>query len=171
MASYSADRPLTFFARERPDGRVGFWWVAPDSDSFTEAKNDLRLAFNHSTGLRYDGEDREWTLPRHSVARLQRWADAWAISQDWEAPPRYGDQSGRARQNYAGRDLSARMVSSGDPYAVLHLRPDAPLWAAEAVYRAFSKRAHPDAGGSHAQAVAVNRAIACIRQHAEALAS
>jgi len=170
MASYSADRPLSFFARERPDARIGFWWTAPDSDAFTAAKNDLRAGFNHSTGLRFDGQAKEWTLPLRSVACLQRWADAWATSQDWEATSHDGRRNSR-RTDDAGRAPRRHTVASSDPYAVLHLRQDAPLWAAEAVYRAAHKHMHPDAGGSHAQAVAVNHAIATIREQAAALAS
>lgn len=162
--------PLSFFARERPDGRVGFWWLASDSDAFTAAKTNLRLTFNHSTGLRFDGEAREWTLPLRSFARLQRWADAWSSDQHWEATSHDGRRNSH-RTDDAGRAPRVRTASSGDPYEVLHLRPDAPLWAAEAVYRAAQKHMHPDVGGDHVQAVAVNLAIACIRQHAEALAS
>lgn len=50
-----------------------------------------------------------------------------------------------------------------DAYGALYLTPNAPLWAAEAVYRAGQKRVHPDTGGSHSQAAALNRAIAVLR--------
>ncbi len=37
---------------------------------------------------------------------------------------------------------------------------------AEHVYRWWAKRAHPDAGGTHAAAVGINAAITVIREHA-----
>ncbi len=149
---------LTFFARERTDGRYGFWWITSDTDLWAEAKADLKRSFNHGTGLKYDGAAREWTLPSYSIARLQRWADAWAGRQDWNATRR----DGQHRHSERPQDAPAAPASS--PYRVLYLVPDAPLWAAEAVYRAAAKIAHPDvAGGDHAQAVSLNTAIQAIR--------
>jgi hypothetical protein len=51
------------------------------------------------------------------------------------------------------------------PLARLHLRPTAPLWAAQAVYRAAMQRAYPDHGGDHATACALTEAISVIREH------
>jgi len=158
MSSYQKS-DLTFFARQRPDGRIGFWWLAgDDTDLWADAKNDLKRTFNHATGLRYDPDEREWTIPRSSVPRLQRWADAWASQQEWDALPRSGQQYRSER----GQDVPCAPASSA--YRTLHLVPDAPLWAAEAVYRAAQKLTHPDvAGGNHAQAVSLNTAIQEIR--------
>jgi len=149
---------LTFFARERADGRYGFWWITADTDLWADAKNDLKRTFNHGSGLRYDGDAREWTLPRYAVERLQRWADAWAARQEWNAAQRNGQQ----RHDERAQDAPEAPASSA--YRTLYLLPDAPLWAAEAVYRAGAKLAHPDiAGGDHAQAVSLNTAIQAIR--------
>ena len=157
MSSYYKS-DLSFFARERTDGRHGFWWIAADTDLWADAKNDLKRTFNHGTGLRYDPEEREWTIPRSSVPRLQRWADAWAGRQEWDAARR----NGQHRHYERAQDAPAGAGSS--PYRMLYLVPDAPLWAAEAVYRAAQKVAHPDiAGGDHAQAVSLNTAIQAIR--------
>ena len=38
------------------------------------------------------------------------------------------------------------------------------VWAAEAVYRAATRWAHPDVGGTHDQALELNRAIDVIRR-------
>jgi hypothetical protein len=160
MTSYRKS-DLTFFARERADGRYGFWWLA-DSATWAAAKNDLRASFPHYTGLKYDGQAREWTVPRYSVERLQRWADAWAGRQEWNAAQRNG------QQRHYERTQDAPAASASSPYRVLYLVPDAPLWAAEAVYRAGAKLAHPDVvGGDHAQAVALNTAIREIREAQE----
>ncbi len=157
MSSYYKS-DLSFFARERTDGRYGFWWITSDTDLWADAKTDLKRSFNHGTGLRYDGDAREWTLPSYSVERLQRWADAWASQQEWNAVQRNGQQ----RHDERAQDAPEAPASSA--YRTLYLLPNAPLWAAEAVYRAGAKLAHPDvAGGDHAQAVSLNTAIQAIR--------
>ncbi len=157
MSSYYKS-DLSFFARERPDGRYGFWWITADTDLWADAKTDLKRSFNHSSGLRYDPDEREWTIPRPSVPRLQRWADAWAGRQEWNAARRNG------QQRHYERTPDAPAAPASSAYRTLYLLPDAPLWAAEAVYRAAQKLAHPDvAGGDHAQAVSLNTAIQEIR--------
>ena len=54
-------------------------------------------------------------------------------------------------------------VHSTGPYATLHIADDAPLSVAEAAYRALSRQAHPDAGGTHERMRALNLAIEQIR--------
>ena len=158
MSFHDRQHNLTFFARERTDGRIGFWWITADTDLWADAKTDLKRSFNHSSGLHYDGDEREWTLPRYAVERLQRWADAWASQQEWNAARR----NGQHRHYERAQDGPEAPVLLA--YRTLYLLPDAPLWAAEAVYRAGAKLAHPDvAGGDHAQAVSLNTAIQTIR--------
>lgn len=55
-------------------------------------------------------------------------------------------------------------ASSGDVYAVLCVRTDAPLEVCEAAYRALVKRHHPDSGGSNQAMQALNQAITIIRR-------
>jgi len=149
---------LSFFARERGDGSLAFWWLSDDSAIWTAAKTDLKTNFPHHSGLRYDPTEREWVIPRRSIDRLQRWADAWASQQEWDAPRRNGQQH-RSERAQAASEAPVLLA-----YRTLYLLPDAPLWAAEAVYRAGAKLAHPDiAGGDHAQAVSLNAAIQAIR--------
>lgn len=51
-----------------------------------------------------------------------------------------------------------------DPWAVLHLRPDAPAEVASAAHKALVKLLHPDAGnGSSSHMAAVNSAYDAIR--------
>jgi len=50
-----------------------------------------------------------------------------------------------------------------DPYEVLGIRPDAPLALAEAAYKHLINQAHPDKGGTDAQAAALNAAIEKVR--------
>ncbi len=50
-------------------------------------------------------------------------------------------------------------------YAVLHVKPDAPLEAAESFFRLLAQRHHPDKpGGSTEKMQALNRALAEARQ-------
>jgi hypothetical protein len=53
-----------------------------------------------------------------------------------------------------------------DPYEVLDIRPGAPLAVAEAAYKAKMRLAHPDSGGSIAEAKRLNTAIEKIRKEA-----
>ncbi len=156
MSSYQKS-DLTFFARERADGRYGFWWLA-DSATWAAAKNDLRASFPHHTGLKYDGQAREWTVPRYSVERLQRWADAWAGRQEWDARPR-GGQQGYARGSEGTPDAS---LSSA--YRELHLLPSAPPELVTAAYRTLAQLHHPDHGGDTGAMVALNAAVDVIRE-------
>lgn len=58
----------------------------------------------------------------------------------------------------------AAPASARDPYEVLGIRPDAPMEAVEAVYRALAKTAHPDRhGGDDAAMVELNAAIERVR--------
>jgi hypothetical protein len=69
------------------------------------------------------------------------------------------------RQAYA--QLPAPQAAAAlprSPYAVLGVQPDAPLTVCEAAWKARLKSVHPDAGGTDAQAVAVNAAMDAIRK-------
>ena len=76
--------------------------------------------------------------------------------------PRAG---GRATPSTAARPLRFSPLDAA--YETLWPRPEAPVWAAEAVYRAVQKKLHPDASGSHEDAVAANAAIALICSSAD----
>ncbi len=54
--------------------------------------------------------------------------------------------------------------AASDPYAVLYVRPDAPLGVAEAAYKVLARAAHPDAGGDATQMARLNAAIDAIRK-------
>ncbi len=166
MSSYYRQSGLTFFARQRPDGRIGFWWLAgDDTDLWADAKNDLKRAFNHRAGLRYDPEEREWTLPRYSVERLQRWADAWTSQQEWDAPRRNGQQ----RRSERHQDAPAAPLT--EAYATLHLLPSAPPELVTAAYRALAQLHHPDRGGDTGAMIVINRAVEILRDGAMRKAS
>ena len=64
-----------------------------------------------------------------------------------------------ARQVYAALPPASTL----DPYLILGIRSDAPKEVAEAAYRALSRYAHPDAGGSDQKQAVLNAAIEAVR--------
>ncbi len=137
-----------------------FRWQVNDLATFDEIRADLRRSFPRSARLRFDKGLGGWALPMSERANFETWLRYWfspACQYPW--PPEDDEtQAGRTRaQRGGGRSLA-------EAFALLHLNMDAPLWAAEAVYRAAQKHMHPDAGGTHAQATALNEAIALIRE-------
>ncbi len=162
-----AQPSVSFFARNRPDGRIGFWWLSDDSGTWQDAKDDLRRTFTHATGLRYDPDHREWTAPHYSLDRLQRWANAWAYNQqEWNAAPRNGRQSYHEPHQDA-QDAPEPALTTA--YKALCLTPDAPPDLVQTAYRWWAKQTHPDHNGGDGQAMtAVNQAVAVIRAHGRA---
>jgi len=184
--------PTVLYLHDGPDG-IRFRWRTADAFEFEELRCDLRRVFPAGrSGLRFDAEAKAWWLPADQRDSFQMWARGWFSAQDtraWEpnadtskddprgrthrsdgASDHAGQRGGRQRTGPGGRRAGHTRATQGDTsvlaqaYSTLHLREDAPLWAAEAVYRAAQKQGHPDVGGSHADAVAVNRAIAVIRE-------
>jgi hypothetical protein len=76
-------------------------------------------------------------------AMVQLYRQMFPVEQQRQTPPRE----------------EPRRASTPEWARTLHISPDAPLEVAEAAYRALSKRAHPDYGGSHDTMKALNRAI------------
>jgi len=115
--------------------------------------SSLKDAFPYTgdEGLLFDRERKRWTVPAWRRSELDRWLTAtfeqpaitWATSTSLQA---------------------SHIDALADAHAALYLTADAPLWMAEAAYRAAQKQYHPDiAGGTHTAAARINRAIAIIR--------
>lgn len=135
-------------------------WTADDAASFHDVKDSFRDYFPRHADATWCPDEKAWSVPRHLQPRLERWLAAHADPDcvHWER------QSGRyQREERAEARPPATLAGA---LRTLHLQPDAPLWAAEAVYKAAVKHTHPDAGGSHEAACAVNQAIALIRDYA-----
>lgn len=60
---------------------------------------------------------------------------------------------------------SAPAPAPADAWAELYLRPGAPDFVIDAVFRAMAKRAHPDAGGTHEEMIRINSAAERLRQN------
>src|SRR5207245_9401101 len=101
----------------------------------------------------YSATSKTWSVPLWCRPRLHQWADYWfdADCQQWD-----DDEVGNITQ---ATDPVERA------YAELHLLPTAPPELVQAAQRIMVKLSHPDAGGSHEAAVAVNLAVELIRAH------
>ncbi len=139
-------------------------WRVFGGDDFTYVKASFRQHFPKSSGAEWLPDSKAWVLPIWQRATLRSWC-ARLFEPDAVAWRDYDASHEQQRQSYQRQDTprTPRTSPLSDAYGMLHRRPDAPLWAAEAVYRAAAKIAHPDAGGDHDQAVALNAAIDVIR--------
>lgn len=70
------------------------------------------------------------------------------------------DLEDESRQHSHHRPALTRVEAA----ATLHLLPDAPSWAIDALYRAAAKRCHPDAGGDTEQMQRLNLAVEVLRE-------
>lgn len=135
-------------------------WTTSGGIVFNTVRESFRAAFPSRSGVKWGPGTKEWRIPERLHVLFHGWLartfDPEAVQ--WSAAY---DPFTRERHQDVPRRPTA--PSDDDPYATLHLRPRAPLWACEAVYRAAVKQCHPDVGGDHAQAVAINRAIEAIR--------
>jgi hypothetical protein len=126
-------------------------------ESFDEARISFRLTFRRHSEASYNATARAWSLPLHVRPRLIEWAYQTfgrdQVCEEWADEGRYRAPRG---------DADAAIAEA---YAVLHLLPSAPAELVAAAHRIAIKQAHPDAGGDHAAAVAINRAAEIIRAH------
>lgn len=137
-------------------------WRVFSGDDFTYVKSSFRQQFPKSSGAEWLPADKCWVLPIVQRAALRAWC-ARLFEHDavtWRA---YAEEPHTRQEQRQDTPRTPQTSPLSDAYGTLHLVPDAPLWAAEAVYRAAQKFTHPDTGGDHAQAVALNRAITTIR--------
>lgn len=154
--------------------RLHIKWFCEDSGTWHDILEDFKRTFWRHGDKTFSGITKTWSVPGWHKGRLHEWCDSWFDDdcQRWACTDPYGSRSygGRARGDgsysygrQGGSGSSTRSDGVAAAYKVLHLLPSAPLWAAEAVYRAAVKVYHPDAGGSHEAAVAVNVAMELIR--------
>lgn len=162
MSRYRSDEATSDVWTE--DGRIYLKWRS--QAYWDDIRQSLKAHFRRHGDLSFSGTRKHWSVPGWRRSDLYYWLH-WTFESScitWldEAPHNrtYGQ---RAYGSYRAQDTAVSTLDAA--YAALHLRPSAPLWAAEAVYRAAVKVHHPDAGGSHELAVGVNRAIETIRHH------
>ena len=131
-------------------------WQGCTAETFAALCAAVKRTFAHPADRSYDLEERCWRVPSRLRPRLAGW-----LARTFECDAIIGVE-GEGRDRRTARAVTRDVDAA---YTVLHLRPGAPLWACEAVYRAAQRVHHPDAGGTHDAAVAINRAIQAIREH------
>ncbi len=117
---------------------------------------------------RYDSSRKLWLVDEDYTERLEVWLartfEEGAVDDERPRADHRSGSSGSSSQRQEEPPKARQPLSSlSQAYRTLHLADDAPLAVCEAAWRTMSKAAHPDAGGTHAQAVAVNAAISLIR--------
>ncbi len=151
------------FSVHEAGGTLYVSWRCKDRRVWEQLKSSFRAIFPHWSGAAYDGGWRAWKVPLHQRHRLATWADAWFAdaAQYWD-----GERPGTGRRREQAHEppkTSPPLSTLSQAYHMLHLTDDAPLAVVEAAYRALAKQAHPDAGGNHEAAKAINAAVALIR--------
>jgi hypothetical protein len=147
------------------------------SEHWDDIRLSLKAYFPRHGDLSYSASRKLWSVPVWRRPALEEWLcrtfEPSAIRWD-EQPPgeSYGrtHKSGHSGYTRYGPSQSATTALER-AYAELHLLPEAPAWAAEAVYRAAIKVHHPDAGGDGQTMVRINLAMECIRAYQEEKAS
>jgi hypothetical protein len=151
---YSANSTLTVQVRDYPS-RLLVRFKSEDEATFLAFKDSFRRRF----AARWSRADRAWFVPTSERGALRDWLTLHVgLDVVW-----VDELDSRARASgYA--PPSATDPASQAAYVTLCLTPDAPLPLVELVYRWYMKTGgHPDTGGHHAQAVALNQAVALIR--------
>lgn len=132
--------------------------------------------------MHYDRAWKGWSVVRRSHARLWAWCQREASPENivWDAYDTPEFEQAREQSRKAYEESQRRANSNGNQqqqqapkppkvgnlqaaYDLFHLKPSAPLWVAEAVYKAATKRYHPDAGGDTLKMAAINAAMERIR--------
>lgn len=150
--------------------RVARWSVEPTNPG-RKAANKYQSPQERTVTLRYSRRGNEVVL---TMAKQDRAVDNLRVLYLVVEALRLNESRGLAetaaaayRQEYPALPAPASGpplgVSTG-PYALLHIRNNAPIEVAEAAYRALSKLHHPDVTGSTAVQQALNAAIEFIRK-------
>jgi hypothetical protein len=133
------------------DGDLVITWRA-ERWEWRDILNSFKNAF--ITYAEFDGDAKNWRLPRSQHRSLRIWA-----SHHFE----HGQIRDRTVHEQP-RPQPSQSSALERAYRTLWLVPGAPEWAVLAMIRAATKAHHPDAGGSHAEMVAVNRAVEILRR-------
>ncbi len=131
-------------------------WRIPDRYTFESVKRTFTAAFP----ARWNPDQRAWELPISERYNLRQWLRMHVAG---DAVEWVEDSGPRSRSRAYTRPQSTPPDPLGDAYRRLCLTTDAPAGLAEVAYRWWVRQVHPDAGGSHEAAVAINAAMDTIR--------
>lgn len=145
---------------------VGVWFIrlkltVDDPPLFRELIGLFR-AYVHKDYRSFNGYEKRWEVDASAIAQLTRWVRH--VEHRYGAVVVVETDPGPEPQ----RDRRQRQPSLKKSFAVLHLLPSAPPQVVKAAFKALSTIHHPDAGGSHAEMVALNLAYAAISKEVAA---
>ena len=84
--------------------------------------------------------------------------------EEWRAKyEKFKERTDRRSSHSQGRASTPMPKRTADPFAVLHLRPDAPREVVKAAHRALCKLHHPDVGGGDQRMQDINEAYALLQ--------
>jgi hypothetical protein len=151
---------------EEWSGRLLVQWRASDSKLWHAILEDLKLSLPYHSQRSYRPTQRVWSVAGRCRGRLMQWADTWFEPQNqvWEGDD-HDDDDPEEDDGWGSYKASATAPTPvTEALALLHLLPSAPEELVQAAHRIMAKRCHPDRGGSHEQAVAINRAMDLLRR-------
>jgi len=141
------------------EGRFFVRWFADDADAWRQILDDFKAAFPRHGDKNFHPATKEWSIPGYKRPALGAWLRAnFALD-----AIQWLDDEDDDRQD---APQGPRTSGLDQAFATLHLLPTAPPEVVQAAHRALVKLHHPDHGGDHDRAVAVNTAIATIRARA-----
>lgn len=163
-------------------GRLFVSIGADDERSRQKVIDQFKWAFSPTKHeMRYDRAWKGWSVVRWHHAHLWAWCQREASPENvvWDAYDTPEFETAREQSRKAYEQSQQRANGNGNQqqqapkppkvgnlqaaYDLFHLKPSAPLWVAEAVYRAAAIRYHPDTGGDTLKMAAINAAIDRIR--------
>ncbi len=138
-------------------------WRVFNGGDFTYVKNSFRQQFPRSSGAEWCPDAKCWAVPAWQRDTLASWL-AYVFTRDAVTWGGHEERGEYQRHQDAPRQAS-QVDRLDEAYRALHLLPTAPPEVVQAAQRALVKIHHPDAGGTHEAAVAINRAVEIIHQH------
>lgn len=125
-----------------------------DGPEFRERLEDLKWRVP-AAERSYDKESKTWFVRDGGVGWLDAWAERW-----FSTVVRTRDTPSQPGQRTPPPPPPPRppVDPRAEAYAVLWLRPGAPVEVVKAAYRVLSQRHHPDHGGDVRTMQAINRA-------------
>lgn len=146
------------------------WTVKFFSEDGPARAAAYRMAVYLPTDMRsYDPQSQIWRISLNGLLMMSPHWDEIAYlcgkaMDDLDPITDYRSKDRPQPSDSSPDDLSTEVA---DAFALLHLDPSAPAEVIQAVYRALSRRAHPDAGGNNETMKQLNLAYEIARQWAE----
>lgn len=161
--------------------RLAITLEAPTVPARKKLAASLRAAlYRIADDLQYDMASRRYTARYGAHKHLWDWAHQtfeadeiywhadtpeWRLHQDKQERAQFERERAEWRRQHGKQSGVGPATALEQALAFFHVTPDAPLWVAEAVYRAAAARYHPDKQqGDEQKMRRINEMIAVIRK-------